>query len=274
MCVISHCWCIFYVLQRFFPNFTEKPYWIFLMKKVIIITYWVIAVLLISLIVLSLGYRFSESLFIGAVFLPGAFFSIYFPERISRQGSLKDMLYVITGTLVAEIFLILSAHFIIVEMRNDFASVYTDYFDLPGILVNPVFIMVLIVAFAAGNFFIWKWLEKKFPSDNGKVTFVSERHKVSLVKNEIEYVESNDTQTFVVDGGGKRYRNRTPISQWENLLGKDFIRIHRSYLVRRGAVNEVRGDSVYVSSGAVLPLSRGYKDRVVAEFVSDNSVHH
>lgn len=158
--------------------------------------------------------------------------------------------------------------------RNDFASVYTDYFDLPGILVNPVFIMVLIVAFAAGNFFIWKWLEKKFPSDNGKVTFVSERHKVSLAKNEIEYVESNDTQTFVVDGGGKRYRNRTPISQWENLLGKDFIRIHRSYLVRRGAVNEVRGDSVYVSSGAVLPLSRGYKDRVVAEFVSDNSVHH
>ena len=157
--------------------------------------------------------------------------------------------------------------------RNDFAYVYTDYFDLPGILVNPVFIMVLIVAFAAGNFFIWKWLEKKFPSDNGKVTFVSERHKVSLVKNEIEYVESNDTQTFVVDGGGKRYRNRTPISQWENLLGKDFIRIHRSYLVRRGAVNEVRGNSVYVSSGAVLPLSRGYKDRVVAEFVSDNSVH-
>ena len=158
MCVISHCWCIFYVLQRFFPNFTEKPYWIFLMKKVIIITYWVIAVLLISLIVLSLGYRFSESLFIGAVFLPGAFFSIYFPERISRQGSLKDMLYVITGTLVAEIFLILSAHFVI-------------------------------------------------------------------------------------------------------------------HLVRREAVNEVRGDSVYVTGGAVLPLSRGYKDRAVGELLTD-AAHH
>ena len=150
--------------------------------------------------------------------------------------------------------------------RNDFAYVYTDYFDLPGILVNPVFIMVLIVAFAAGNFFIWKWLEKKFPSDNGKVTFVSERHKVSLVKNEIEYVESNDTQTFVVDGGGKRYRNRTPISQWENLLGKDFIRIHRSYLVRRDAVKDVLADSVSLAGGSVLPVSRSYRDKTAQSF--------
>ena len=234
------------------------------MKKVIIVAYWAIAVLLISLIVLSLGYTFSESLFIGAVFLPGAFFSIYFPERISRQGSVKDWVYVLTGTLVAEIFLILSAHFIILEMRNDFDIVGIDYFDLPGILVNPVFIIVIITAFAAGNFFIWKWLERKFPSMEGKVIFVSERRKVSLAKNEIEYVESNDTQTLVVTFDGKGYRNRTPISQWESLLGGQFVRIHRSYLVRRDAVREVMPDSVSVKSGAVLPVSRGYKDRAVA----------
>lgn len=234
------------------------------MKKVIIVAYWAIAVLLISLIVLSLGYTFPESLFIGAVFLPGAFFSIYFPERISRQGSVKDWVYVLTGTLVAEIFLILSAHFIILEMRNDFDIVGIDYFDLPGILVNPVFIIVIITAFAAGNFFIWKWLERKFPSTEGKVTFVSERRKVSLAKNEIEYVESNDTQTLVVTFDGKGYRNRTPISQWESLLGGQFVRIHRSYLVRRDAVKEVMPDSVSVKSGAVLPVSRGYKDRAVA----------
>ena len=234
------------------------------MKKVIIVAYWAIAVLLISLIVLSLGYTFSESLFIGAVFLPGAFFSIYFPERISRQGSVKDLVYVLTGTLVAEIFLILSTHFIILEMRNDFDVVGIDYFDLPGILVNPVFIIVIIAAFAAGNYFIWKWLERKYPDMDGKVTFVSERRKVTLMKNEIEYVESNDTQTFVVACDGRRYRNRTPISQWESLLGGQFMRIHRSYLVRRDAVTEVVPDSVSVKCGAVLPVLRGYKDKVNA----------
>ena len=226
----------------------------FRMKKVIIITYWALSVLLISLIVLSLGYTFSESLFIGAVFLPGVFFSIYFPERISRQGSVR-------------------VHFVILEMRNDFTSVGIDYFDLPGILVNPVFIMVLISAFAAGNFFIWRWLDRKYPSEDSKVTFVSERHRISLAKRDIIYVESNDTQTFVVGSDGKRYRNRTPISQWENLLGKHFVRIHRSYLVRCESVNEVRGDSVYVTGGAVLPLSRGYKDRAVGELLTD-AAHH
>ena len=90
------------------------------MKKVIISGYWTIAVLLISLVVLSLGYTFPESLFIAATFLPGAFFSLYFPERISRSGSVKDTLYVVAGILVVEISLILSAHFVILEMRNDF----------------------------------------------------------------------------------------------------------------------------------------------------------
>ena len=130
----------------------------FHMKKVIIITYWALAVLLISLIVLSLGYTFSESLFIGAVFLPGVFFSIYFPERISRQGSVRDIIFAMSGTIVAEIFLILSAHFVI-------------------------------------------------------------------------------------------------------------------HLVRRESVNEVRGDSVYITGGAALPLSRGYKDRAVGELLTD-AAHH
>ena len=149
-------------------------------------------------------------------------------------------------------------------MRNDFDVVGIDYFHLPGILVNPVFIIVIIAAFAAGNYFIWKWLERKFPSTEGKVTFVSERRKATLMKNEIEYVESNDTQTFVVACDGRRYRNRTPISQWESLLGGQFVRIHRSYLVRRDAVKEVMTDSVSVKCGAVLPVSRGYKDNVNA----------
>ena len=55
------------------------------MKKVIISSYWTIAVLLISLVVMSLGYTFPESLFIAATFLPGAFFSLYFPENFFRE---------------------------------------------------------------------------------------------------------------------------------------------------------------------------------------------
>lgn len=232
------------------------------MKKVIVSCYWTIAVLLISMLVLSLGYTFPESLFIAATFLPGAFFSVYFPEKISRSGSVKDILYVVAGILVVEFALILSAHFIILEMRYDF-NAYVGYFEPPGILVNPVFIMIVIVAFAAGNFSLWKWLGKKYPDSEGKITFVSERHKVTLGRNRIDYVESNDTQTFVVTDDGHRYRNRTPISQWESLLGTSFVRIHRSYLVRRDAVREVLADSISLTGGAVLPVSRSYRGRAL-----------
>ena len=78
----------------------------------------------------------------------GGFFSLYFPERISRSGGVKDILYVVAGILVVEISLILSAHFAILEMRNDF-NAGVDFFELPDILVNPVFILVVIAAFAS-----------------------------------------------------------------------------------------------------------------------------
>ncbi len=45
------------------------------------------------------------------------------------------------------------------------------------------------------------------------------------------------------------------------------------HLVRRESVNEVRGDSVYITGGAVLPLSRGYKDQAVGELLTD-AAHH
>ena len=34
----------------------------------------------------------------------------------------------------------------------------------------------------------------------------------------------------IVTASGESYRNKTGIGQWENLLGDDFLRIHRSYL--------------------------------------------
>ena len=84
------------------------------------------------------------------------------------------------------------------------------------------------------------------------------------LKSEVAKFGINPKQALVVTFDGKGYRNRTPISQWESLLGGQFVRIHRSYLVRRDAVKEVMPDSVSVKSGAVLPVSRGYKDRTVA----------
>ena len=78
---------------------------------------------------------------------------------------------------------------------------------------------------------------------------------------DILYVESNDTVTNVVLAGGKRFRNKTSISRWEDILGEPFIRVHRSYLVRKDAIDEVTSESVKLGQLS-LPLSRSHRDNV------------
>ena len=42
------------------------------MKRLLIISYWIVSILLVALVLTSVGYQFLEALFIGSMFLPGA----------------------------------------------------------------------------------------------------------------------------------------------------------------------------------------------------------
>jgi DNA-binding LytR/AlgR family response regulator len=88
---------------------------------------------------------------------------------------------------------------------------------------------------------------------------------VTLPLNEILYVESNDDATCIVASGGRRFKNYTPISQWEATLWPHFIRIHRSFLVNRSAVTRIDVDLLYIDD-IQLPISRKYKDTVSNSF--------
>ena len=88
---------------------------------------------------------------------------------------------------------------------------------------------------------------------------------MTLPLAEIAYVESNDTEVRIVTLSGEAYRNRTGIGQWENLLGEDFLRIHRSYLINVNSASIVSPDLVSVC-GTELPVSRKYKETVKAAF--------
>ena len=120
----------------------------------------------------------------------------------------------------------------------------------------------MISALAVGNYVFEKWLEKRYPSEKKPVTFLSERKWVSLMADEILFIESNDALTTVVATEDRHYRNKTPISQWESILGDGFIRIHRSFLVNKKAVSEIYTDSLLVGE-TELPISRKYKDSVM-----------
>ena len=231
------------------------------MKRLLVISYWVLSIFLVALVLTSLGYRFMEAVFISTMFLPGALAAKYFFPKVdfrNRKAGIRDTVFIVLGILVAEVFLFLFTHFYVLRYRENVA----DWIGLPEILTNPVFIALILTALAAGSYFFERWLDRKRPTKPAPITFTSDRKPVTLPLEEILYVESNDATTTVVATGDRRFKNITPISQWEAILKPHFIRIHRSYLVNKDAITHVDGDLLYVDE-IELPVSRKYKDSVV-----------
>ena len=236
------------------------------MKRLLVISYWVLSILLVAIVLTSLGYRFMEAVFIGTMFLPGALAAKFLFPKVdfrNRRTGIKDTVFIVLGILVAEVFLLLITHYYILQFRKNIA----DWIVLPEILTNPAFIAIILTALAAGSYFFERWLDRKRPTKPAPITFTSDRKPVTLPLDEILYVESNDATTTVVATGDRRFKNITPISQWEAILKPHFLRIHRSLLVNKTAVSHIDGDLLYVDD-IELPISRKYKEAVLNEMPS------
>ena len=234
------------------------------MKRLLVISYWIVSILLVAILLSSLGYRFVEALFIGTMFLPGALAAKYFFPKVdfkNRRAGVKNTVYIVLGILVAEMLLFLLAHYYVTMYRKNIS----EWVVLPEILTNPIFIAMILTLLATGCYFFESWLNRRRPTPPAPVTFTSFRKPVTLRREEILYVESNDDATTVVATDGRRFKNITPISQWEATLKPQFIRIHRAYLVNKSAVTGMDVDLLNIGD-IQLPISRKYKDQVAELF--------
>lgn len=230
-------------------------------NKLITIGFWIAAVVLIAVLIMSMGFSFPEALLIGVMFLPGVLAARYFFSKISfksRKTGLLDALFLILAIMVAETALVVLANISIIHIRKIMLWTYDGY---SRILFNPVFIGMILTLFIVGDTALSRYLGKRFPSTQAPLCFVSDRRTISLLKDDILYIASNDTEVTVYATQGRSFRNKTAIGQWENLLGNEFLRIHRSYLVNTAKAEFVNSDTVSVE-GTRLPVSRKYKDIV------------
>lgn len=85
---------------------------------------------------------------------------------------------------------------------------------------------------------------------------------MSLDASEILYVESLDTEVWVCATDNRKFRNKTGITQWENLLGEDFVRVHRSFVVKKDAIASVESELVKLQDGKEIPVFRKYRNLV------------
>ena len=225
------------------------------------IAYWAVAIITVAIILLSLDYSFAKALFMSSLFLPGAVAAKFFLAQIKKDGSSKsvmNILYVFGGIAIMEFLLIVCGHRLLeyIEEQN---PLYLGI-GVADILVNPIFVAVIIFLILTGEHFVLQ--SYKGEPEVSIVSFTSDRHKVILSRGDIVYIESNDSEVWIYATEGRRFRNKTGITQWGNVLGEDFIRVHRSYLVRKTAITSIAKETITLSDGTEIPVSRKYRDSV------------
>ena len=230
-------------------------------KAVIIVAYWLAAIFLTTCLLTSLDYDLGHAAIMSLSFLPAAMALSFFLPKVDRTRSRKDRVldtvFIILGVMTLAFFLIY-----LLQMLFLLSDASGGRWGLPSILWNPVFVAAVLAILAYGHYLLVKWLEKKFPT-NRPITFTSDYRKFSLKKDDILYIESRDSEVWIVTRDGQLYRNKTGIGQWEDALGSGFLRIHRAFLVNEKDALLTSPETVSIA-GIDLPVSRKYKDIVLA----------
>lgn len=232
-------------------------------KAILIVVYWLAAIFLTAILLTSLDYDLGAASLMSLSFLPAALALSFFLPKVERTRNgrkrVLDTVCIILGVMMMTFLLIYVWQWIFISVlfRGDHAR-----WTLPAMLGNPVFVAAVLAILAYGNYLLVNWLDRKFPTAR-PITFTSDYRKVSLKKEDILYVESRDSEVWIHTRDGRTFRNKTSISQWENLLGSGFLRVHRSFLVSLADAALVSPDAVTVGSESI-PVSRKYKDAVKA----------
>lgn len=242
------------------------------MKSLMSVIGWVVFTLVLACLFLSLSYRFEEALFIATLYLPGILALRYLMPQLptmTLEGSEWDedegpllarkwLSYagLFLSIILLEMLLVLLAHQIVLAPPDNPLAVST-----PVLLANPVLAILILGAGYAWGLLLDRVTTRWLPKEEPTINFVSDRQKVSVPINSILYVESRDTEVYIHLTDGKAYRNKTPISHWESILGNGFLRVHRAYLVNASRIKHISQDALYIE-GERIPVSRKNRDNL------------
>ena len=150
----------------------------------------------------------------------------------------------------------------ITQLRLNMDGAYQSEYINP-ILVNPLFIAAVMLVLSSGDWLLSRLFKPDSESEPDMITFNSEYRKITLASTEIRYIESRDTEVWIYATEDRIFRNRTGITQWENLLGENFVRVHRSYLVRRDIIVNVDSEHIILNDNTEIPVSKTFRKNLL-----------
>lgn len=228
-------------------------------KQLFPFVWYTTALVIIASTLSCTGYRFAEAFAIAVTFLPGILIARYATPQISfadKWQGCHNTIFLWAGILAVEYFLIMLANYYILK-----PVIFTRY-DLPTLLTNPLFILFVVATFAITGLLIEREIEQREPYDDS-IRFTSERRTITLDPANVLYIESNDTEVFVCTEE-ESFRTRIRIGQWETMLDRRFLRVHRSYIINMHRIEHFDGNRIKVA-GITIEVSRKYKDMVRAQ---------
>jgi len=84
-----------------------------------------------------------------------------------------------------------------------------------------------------------------------------------LSVNDILRCHAESNYCFIYYGEGlKVYMARTLKAMSHKLPDSGFVRVHRSHIVRRDAIQDVNTNHLVLINGEVIPISRRYKKKI------------
>lgn len=101
-----------------------------------------------------------------------------------------------------------------------------------------------------------------FPIADRYFQFVTDRCKKQIAVKEIVYFESIRKQLRIVTEKQEILFYAKLTDVLNEPFSKQFLRIHQSFLVNTQYISEFRYGEVKLSTGSLLPISRGYQDTV------------
>ena len=101
------------------------------------------------------------------------------------------------------------------------------------------------------------------PPDTDFLFIKAEDKLIKLRKDDILFLESmRDYVKFVTPG--KNYVTYSTLKNMEEkLIGPNFLKVHRSYIVNINKIDDIRGNTIYLL-GNQIPIGKGHKDEVTA----------
>ena len=221
-----------------------------------IVAYWCVAMVVLALIFVSFDYRFSQALFMASLFLPALLcLRLMLPQVrfTNRWEGVRDVVFILAGAIILTILLLLIANISTLTYSTNL---------IPDILTNPIFISLLLLAVALPQIWLEKRLSQQAKQTPQEIDFISDRRRVSVMMDDITYVESNDSEVWIHTTSGESHRTKTSITQWSSILDNgNFIRIHRAYIVNRLYITESDSTTIRIADHE-LPISRKYRDGV------------